>query len=263
MVGFDFVAVREAASFAGHHPVIDMLMLGAATTNTFKVMPFIAVFFWLWASDKGDGQRHRAVMTGFVGAFGALVLARLVQDLGPHRPRPMDSGLFQFAVANDDPSLDWSSFPSDTSALVFALAFAIWSASRPWGVLAFLWAGFIAAAKLYGGYHYPSDILEGSLIGIGAVYLSQKAGRFAEPLFARCEALGARHPGLFAMAAFVLAFQLGTLFGEIRGLGHNLVELIRPEAPRTVRMAAGRPASSIETQTAGARGLVVRVSGGL
>jgi hypothetical protein len=126
-----------------------------------------------------------------------------------------------------------------------------------------LWAGFIAAAKLYGGYHYPSDILEGGLIGIGAVYLSQKAARFAEPLMVRGEALGARHPGLFAMAAFVLAFQLGTLFGELRGLGHNLVDLIRPEAPRAVRMAAGRPASSIEAPAAVARGPVVRVSGGL
>lgn len=62
------------------------------------------------------------------------------------------------------------SFPSGHAAMAFANATAVSLATREPGVIipSFLWAGAVAYSRMYLGVHFPSDVLGGMIIGIGA-----------------------------------------------------------------------------------------------
>lgn len=68
----------------------------------------------------------------------------------------------------------WS-FPSGHASLSFAGASAL-AASRPaWAAPAYAWAGGVSLSRVYNGMHYPSDVLAGALLGVGASALSSWA----------------------------------------------------------------------------------------
>jgi undecaprenyl-diphosphatase len=61
---------------------------------------------------------------------------------------------------------NWSSFPSDTAAFAFALSVGVLMIWGRWGWLAILYSlVVICIPRVYLGYHYPSDIVAGALIG--------------------------------------------------------------------------------------------------
>jgi hypothetical protein len=60
----------------------------------------------------------------------------------------------------------WSSFPSDTLALLFAIAAGFWLGSRWLGLVFGVFALSTSLARVYLGIHYPSDILVGAMLGI-------------------------------------------------------------------------------------------------
>ena len=213
MGGFDGYVAQRMSDLSGHHAILDFLFRDVGGTNTFKIMPLVAGLFWLWS--RNEGGRRQAIV-GSLGAFAAIVLARIVQNFGPHRARPMSSPLFNFSGAETNQVVDWSSFPSDTTALACALATAMLLASRRLGILAFAWAAFSAAAKLYGGFHYPSDIVAGGVVGIVATCAVHRSGSFVDWLSDRVEFERTKRPGLVAAFAFVAAFQLATFFSDIR-----------------------------------------------
>ena len=64
---------------------------------------------------------------------------------------------------------DGYSFPSGHTSLSFATATALSRAYPKWYVIvpAFLWAGSVGYSRMYMGVHNPSDVLTGSVLGIG------------------------------------------------------------------------------------------------
>ena len=68
------------------------------------------------------------------------------------------------------------SFPSGHTTCAFATATAISLSYKKWYVTApsFLYAGFVGYSRMRLGVHYPSDVLGGALIGIGAGLLTWK-----------------------------------------------------------------------------------------
>jgi len=67
------------------------------------------------------------------------------------------------------------------------------------GWLFVAWASLIAASRVLGGVHYPTDVLAGALIGLGCGYF---AARLALPLLSRLIAWVSRatDPALAALA---------------------------------------------------------------
>ena len=243
MNDFDNYVAQRMSEVSGHYDALDFVFLNLGRMNTFKIMPLIAGLFWIWA--RNEAGRRQAVI-GTLGAFLALVAARIVQNLGPHRERPISSSLFDFPDGASNPIVDWSSFPSDTTALACALATGIFLASRRFGALAFGWAAFLAAAKLYGGFHYPSDVLAGAMVGVAATYAVHRSGWFVDWISDRLEYERVRRPGLVAAIAFVAAFQLATFFYDIRGAAKAVYRHAAPFAStETAGADAARPLPSL------------------
>jgi undecaprenyl-diphosphatase len=158
----------------------------------------------------------------------AIVAARLFANLLPFRERPMftsDIGyrapLYQIGLYFES----WSSFPSDTAALVFVMSTGFWLVSRWWGLVWFCFATASMAARIYFGLHYPSDVLAGALIGISvtlAINNSFMRANVALPIVA----LAQRAPGIFYGLLFPFLYEVSWLFTFTRGLRHAILHLL-------------------------------------
>ena len=153
----------------------------------------MTVFWWLWfRGDAEQQQRNRKILVStLIGAFVALFLGRFLQVALPFRARPMHTEGFLMPLGTEKKMEEWSSFPSDHSALFYSLATGFGLISRPAGLLAYLYY-FVAICvpRMYLGLHYPTDLLAGALIG--AVSTLAAAALFRENLSARLLALAER-----------------------------------------------------------------------
>ncbi len=71
-----------------------------------------------------------------------------------HRSRPLLEGT--------------GSFPSGHATFYFALAAVLYFYNRKLGILAFVITSVMGIARVFAGYHWPSDILGGAVIGIAS-----------------------------------------------------------------------------------------------
>lgn len=227
MEQLDIAIVQFVNSFAGRSSWFDRTILEIFQLNSFKMMPLVALLVWLWFSDEQAQQRRKCVLNAITSGFISLVITRLVQNIGPHRPRPAMKASFHFLMPAGGYPNDWNSFPSDTAGLAFALALGIWFASRRLGSLAFLWATVVICfPRLYGGYHYLSDLLAGAAIGMGCTYAFTRLRRISDPWYDLVIRFSTNHKPLFFMLAFILAFQTSTYFADLRKTGERVLHVI-------------------------------------
>lgn len=244
--------------FARRWPIFDRLVLDVMQLPSVKLMPIVGCFVYLWFSGSWGDRRRGAVLDGLVGGFVALVVSRGIQNFSPHRPRPALSGAFDFVQPVGGYVNDWSSFPSDTSALALALVTAIFMGSRRLGVVALAWALVVVCfPRLYGGFHYLSDLAAGGLIGVCATSAAARLPLRDRAVDAAA-ALCARHRPLFYACAFVVAFQIATYFGDARHLVSNLLagaglqQAASPSPPTRSSPGGGSGARPVAFPTGGA-----------
>ncbi|GFN08463.1 hypothetical protein Smic_70190 [Streptomyces microflavus] len=63
-----------------------------------------------------------------------------------------------------------TSFPSGHAASAAAFATGVALESKGWGAVVAPVAAAVAASRVYTGVHYPSDVLAGAALGIGAAF---------------------------------------------------------------------------------------------
>jgi undecaprenyl-diphosphatase len=186
-------------------------------------LPFVAVFWYHWfALDRRRDQYRDIIIQAVVAVLLALTLNRAMASLLPMRARPMydaSSGFHPMSIAPVLNLESWSSFPSDNATFFFGLATGAYLLSRPLGVALWLYAAVIVCLpRVYMGLHYPSDIVVGALLGIGAVMilvndLTRRALRCKQ-----VRSWASRHPGMFAVLFGIISFELITVFDDVRDL---------------------------------------------
>lgn len=201
---------------------LDTLIVQIFRTDTAKILPMLACVVWLLF----ECRRQRRSISFFgqllLGSFLAMTLSRLMQNFSAHRPRPLHNPDLAYVLPHgiDTSTLaGWSSFPSDTSSLAFAIAAGILLASSRLGVAAFLWTIVVVAfPRAYAGLHYPSDLIGGALIGLfctlGAAPLIIRAITSKVSLVADEKWM----PMMWTLA-FLYMFQMGAMFDDVRGYG--------------------------------------------
>jgi membrane-associated phospholipid phosphatase len=206
---FDLVLFTYINGFCGRSFLLDHIsnrledvhLKGLLILGTFGVL-------WFRHTPSQIKQRETLVLI-LLSVVVSLVAARALAHLLPFRQRPMFTsgiGYREPLFHLDSYLVDWSSFPSDTAAVVFTLTTGFWLVSRWWGLLWACFAVIALAARVYFGIHYPGDILAGAL----------------QPPSLQFEA---RKPALFYGFLFPFLFEVSTLFGFVRLLRQSLGRL--------------------------------------
>jgi undecaprenyl-diphosphatase len=181
----------------------------------------MALFYWAWFSFAPGSRERNTLLVALLSAPICVLLARVAALNLPFRLRPIHDP----AVAFNPPygistsTLEgWSSFPSDHAVLYFGIATGIFAASRRFGFVAIIYAVvFISLPRIYVGYHFPTDILVGFLVGGILTYTSILLARDSK-LVSGLQSWGNSHQGAFYAVLFLFSFQIANLFNESRQL---------------------------------------------
>ncbi|MCE3259684.1 MAG: hypothetical protein K0S12_1325 [Bacteroidetes bacterium] len=164
----DFRIVRDLNK--PEMPVWDKTMKGVS----FSVIPVMpAVVGGVWC--HGYFTKDEALMrSGFKSAIAITFAAATSTGLKylVNRKRPFAA--YPADIVQRDSHVGPFSFPSGHTTTAFASATALSLSYKKWYVTlpAYVYAGFVAYSRMRLGVHYPTDLLGGMVIGIGAGLLT-------------------------------------------------------------------------------------------
>jgi undecaprenyl-diphosphatase len=202
--------------YAGRSALLDRFVHALTSRELLQGVIFVALLWCLWFSADAPEIRHR-LLAGAVAAVLAGIISRLLQIGLPTHLRPLHTPALAFVPpigVEPDALNHFSSFPSDHGAVFFALALVIARVRLRLGIAAFVWAAIVDVARVYDGFHYPSDIV-GS-IGLAIVIVTLCDNRWVHRLANRAFAFETSHRQWFYMLAFLISYQIATLFDDVR-----------------------------------------------
>ncbi len=218
---WEYPVIRAMNAYADRSALFDRLMHALTTRDLLQGVTFISVLWYLWFSTDNPSDRA-GLVTGIVAASCAGIVSRVLQLVLPTHLRPLHTHALGFVLpvgVTPDALNHFNSFPSDHGAVFFALSFVIYRMQPRLGVIAFAWATVLDVARVYEGYHFPSDIV-GS-IGLGLVMVILFDSRGIHQAARRVIAWEPVRRAPFYMLAFLLTYQVATLFDDVRELGRG------------------------------------------
>ncbi len=234
---FDFAIVHFLNTFAHRSWAFDAFISLVEESNLLKGGFGLAIFWWAWFRyDKPTRDRREYLLFAFVSSAFALLLARAFALWIPFRERPLRNPEYHFQIPYTVTGFvhSWNSAPSDHAVLFFSLGASLWMVSKRLSVLAMSYAFFVVCLpRIYVGYHYPTDIIAGALLGVAGASLCQltrlRKG-ITGPAFHWMEI----HPASFYAVAFLWTFEVAELFDSVLHLQsfarHSLGGFLRVHA---------------------------------
>jgi undecaprenyl-diphosphatase len=226
---FDFPIIEFLNRFSQSEN-FDAFMVFIVNNNFVKGIPIVSVFwfFWFHKSDKTKLNREGIIM-GMASCLVSIVVARLLSATLPFRLRPILNTDLNFVKPYGSEAMNlgtWSSFPSDNAVMFFSLATGIFLISKKAGIWTYLYVlVVICFPRVYLGYHYPTDILAGAVLGI-AIPLLLAIPKVSQPIVRKSFQFSLQYTGLFYVLFFLLTYEISTMFVESRLVGSYLFKLV-------------------------------------
>jgi membrane-associated phospholipid phosphatase len=179
----DFALMHWVNQFVGHWLWFDLAVYHVSASEFLKGVAIVTVYWYFLfehakqETEPKDVEARATLLTVLILVVPAtVVVARALARLLPYRERPFFDPALHFQWPYDvatDQFIRWSSFPSDHAALFSALAMGLFFRSRRVGAAVFAYVVLVIYfPRSYTGYHWPSDILAGSVLGILVAYVA-------------------------------------------------------------------------------------------
>jgi len=226
----DYFLLHSINRFARRFFVLDY-GIRTIERDMFSNLPLLTLVWYVWFKYT-HVQVRAGILVGVLASFFAGVLSRGIQLTLPTHLRPLhDPALhFQVPFGIDPDSLNhWSSFPSDHAAVLFGLAMTIFLVDRAAGWLAILCATIVNLVRVYLGFHNPSDILCGAMLGIVLVLMTYGLRR-RTPVLDLFQAF-TRNRAVFYAVAFYVCFGIVTLFTDFRDTASGFLQGLHGRVP--------------------------------
>lgn len=233
MNAFDAAIMRYINQLSQHSRALDTSLELFCGNHLLKGGVIVTITWWLWfRRDELQSEKREHIVATFISCILGIVLARVLALTLPFRSRPLHEKDLSFVLpygVSPTALEDWSSFPSDHCVLFFALSTGISFVSGRLGALALFYTTlFIAFPRVYTGFHYPTDIIAGAVIGIAIALLSNMYLVHSTRLkwittFSHSE------PGIFYSLFFLFTYQIADMFDSSRAIistGFELYKLI-------------------------------------
>ena len=158
----DEIIFQKINSFAGQWPLLDGLAIFSAEWLGYVLIVVLFIFF-LKKREKYGSVLVRALIAGFISRFVITEAIRFFWE----RQRPFVNNSVNLLLSHDATP----SFPSGHAAFFFGFSALVYLYNKKLGLWFLIASALVALARVFGGVHWPSDVLAGAGVGIISAYL--------------------------------------------------------------------------------------------
>jgi undecaprenyl-diphosphatase len=165
-------------AWTGRSPTFDLFLYFVQDTYLLKGLFVVCVLVALY-TEHNTRERRNNIYATLILVLAGMVLAQLLQAALPYSSRPFNTdGLNLTLVAGlESRSLGQygTSFPSDHAVMFSTIAACVLMYARKVGMALLVHALIvISLPRLILGYHWPTDLLGGALIGLSLAMVFQR-----------------------------------------------------------------------------------------
>ena len=232
---FDAEIISFLNQFSHRSWTFDHFVSFISDNQLLKGGVLVSLLWWVWFKyEETNTQSRECVLSTLIACVIAILVSRILALSLPFRLRPLHNPelALQLPYAVSESALTgWSSFPSDHAVLFFALATGLLFISRFIGVVALSYTFFvICLPRVYVGFHYPTDIIGGALIGSSITWGLVNGPRVTSYLVRPAMRWLETHPSSFYAAFFLLTYQIADMFDGARAVAWLVFNFLRQVA---------------------------------